>query len=143
MKYIDVEKLKAEIGIIRQMLENRDVHFNEVKKIRTETMVEFCKCLLNFIDSLQQEQTSLPDNLDEAAEKFARLYDNGTCDGIAQDCFNAGAEWQKEQMMRRAANAEITKRLDGTLGVCAYLDKGSGFKFGDKVKLIIAKEESK
>lgn len=35
--------------------------------------------------------------LEEAAEKFARFYDQGTCDGIAQDCFIAGAKWQKEQ----------------------------------------------
>lgn len=60
MKYIDTEKLIAEIEIIRQMLENRDVRFNEVKKIRTECMVEFCKCLLDVIASLQQEQ---PENM--------------------------------------------------------------------------------
>ena len=35
--------------------------------------------------------------LEEAAEKFAHIYDMGTCDGIAQDAFKAGAKWQAEQ----------------------------------------------
>lgn len=42
-------------------------------------------------------QPSLPSNLDEAANKFAHLYDQGTCDGVAQECFKAGAEWMAEQ----------------------------------------------
>ena len=40
---------------------------------------------------------SIPSNLNEAAEKFAHFYDNGTCDGVAQDCFKAGAEWMAGQ----------------------------------------------
>lgn len=36
------------------------------------------------------------ESLEEAAEKFAVFYDQGTCDGIAQDCFIAGAKWQAE-----------------------------------------------
>lgn len=35
--------------------------------------------------------------LGEAAEKFAHNYDMGTCDGYAQECFKAGAEWMAEQ----------------------------------------------
>lgn len=54
--YIDAEKLKAEIKVIQQSLEHRDVKFNHVKKIRTECSIEFCKCILDIIDSLQQEQ---------------------------------------------------------------------------------------
>ncbi len=55
MKYIDAEKLKAEIRIIQQVLEHRDVYLNQVKKIRTESMIELCKCIIGVIDSLQQE----------------------------------------------------------------------------------------
>ena len=55
-KYIDADKLKAEIKIIQQSLEHRDVRFNQVKKIRAECMMEFCKCIFDVIDSLQQEQ---------------------------------------------------------------------------------------
>jgi hypothetical protein len=56
MKYIDAEKLKAEIRIIQQSLEQRDVRLNQVKKIRTECMIEFCKCIFDVIATLQQEQ---------------------------------------------------------------------------------------
>lgn len=56
MKYIDAEKLKAEIRIIQQSLEHRDVYLNQVKKIRTECMIEFCECIFDVITSLQQEQ---------------------------------------------------------------------------------------
>ena len=56
MKYIDSEKLIAEIRIIHQLLEHRDVRLNQVKKIRTECMIEFCKCILDVVTSLQQEQ---------------------------------------------------------------------------------------
>ena len=50
-------------------------------------------------DIFQQtyESAETQKELEEAANKFAVSYDQGTCDGIAQDCFIAGAEWQKEQ----------------------------------------------
>lgn len=54
--YIPADELKAEIKIIQQSLESRDVRLNQVKKIRTECMIEFCKCIFEVIDSLQQEQ---------------------------------------------------------------------------------------
>lgn len=56
MKYIDAERLKAEIKLIQQSLGNRDVRSNQVKKIRTECLIEFCKCIIDVIDSLQKEQ---------------------------------------------------------------------------------------
>lgn len=55
-KLIDADKLKAEIEIIQQSLESRDARLNQVKKIRTECMTEFCKCIFDVIASLQQEQ---------------------------------------------------------------------------------------
>ena len=56
MKYIDADRLRAEIKIIQKSLEHRDVRFNQIKQIRTECMLEFCKMLNNIITSLQQEQ---------------------------------------------------------------------------------------
>lgn len=52
--------------------------------------------LIEVIDSLPEEKPS--EDLEEAAKEFARLYDQGTCDGIAQDCFKAGAKWKESQM---------------------------------------------
>ena len=46
---------------------------------------------------IKNYKPSLPSDVDEAAHKFAVLYDQGTCDGIAQECFIAGAKWMAEQ----------------------------------------------
>ena len=80
MKYIDSEKLIAGI-----------------KHLQEKFPVATYEALYYLITSLQQEQPSLPSNLDDAAKEFAHNYDMGACDGIAQDCFKAGAEWQREQ----------------------------------------------
>jgi len=69
-KYIDADKLIAEIKIIQQSLENRDVRFNQVKKIRTECSIEFCKCIIDVIDSLQQEQPEV--ELEKDIELYTR-----------------------------------------------------------------------
>ena len=70
MKYIDADKLIAEIKIIRQSLEHRDVRLNKVKKIRTECTIEFCNRILDVITSLQQEQPEVDYN------KFEKLFDD-------------------------------------------------------------------
>ncbi len=57
------------------------------------------------------------------------------------DAFKAGARWQKEQMEKEAINGEIVKTLDNSLHVSSYIFKREGFKFGDKVKIIIIKED--
>lgn len=52
----------------------------------------------SYINTLSKQQVKEPsEDLAEAAEKFAHFYDNGTCDGIAQECFIAGAEWMAAQ----------------------------------------------
>lgn len=53
---IPAEKLITEIKIIQRSLESRDVRFNQVKKIQTECLIEFCKCIIDTIYALQQEQ---------------------------------------------------------------------------------------
>ena len=91
-KYIDAEKLIA-------LLEQRKKQLVQwTDKEYANQRIDEIDCILDVdIDSLQQERPSLPDNLDEAANKFAVLYDQGTCDGIAQECFKAGAQWMENQ----------------------------------------------
>lgn len=88
MGYIDADKLIAEIERYIKHYEklNRDEFKNGELYI--------CQELLSFIKSLQQEQPSLPSNVDEAAFAY------GNRDGItaAQSHamsidFKAGAEW--------------------------------------------------
>ena len=66
---------------------------------RNESYPVYANNVKQAIDALSEESSSseIPNDLEEAAHNFALHYDNGTCDGIAQDCFIAGAEWQKEK----------------------------------------------
>ena len=88
-----IEKIRAEI----------DRRYNEYSaKKKTDDfiyysgMADALDLFEQFLDTLEEE----PDkSLDEAAERFARFYDQGTCDGIIQDGFIAGAEWQKEKII--------------------------------------------
>ena len=54
--------------------------------------------VIDYINSRPEEKPS--EDLEEAANKFAVSYDQGTCDGIAQECFIAGAKWMNEQIMK-------------------------------------------
>lgn len=51
------------------------------------------------------------------------------------------AVWQKVQMTKSAFDGEITKFFDGNLSVKAQLPKDNKCCFGDKVKVIIIKED--
>jgi hypothetical protein len=108
------------------------------------------------------QSPSLPSNLEEAANKFAVFYDQGTCDGIAQDCFKAGAEWQKqhdaelieiayndgitigmtkqkEQMMKKAVECELY--WDGDFLAIDLNMAALGYSERDKVRIIVCKNE--
>lgn len=81
---------------------------------------------------------SLPSNLDEAANKFAVLYDQGTCDGIAQECFKAGAEWMAEQ----GVSYQDIILADKTILVLPMKDVSDmGLDYSDKVIVQIRKRD--
>lgn len=89
-RYIDADKLIAEIERLAKSYQ--DPTFITV---RGNTANNFRDNLLSFITSLQQEQPSLPSNLDEAAKEYMRNYiPFDQCD--SRDIirtFKAGAEW--------------------------------------------------
>lgn len=53
--------------------------------------------------------------------------------------FIAGAEWQKEQMMKEAVDYKIVNNL-AAYPVIYYEVDHLGLKYGDKVKMIILKD---
>jgi hypothetical protein len=93
-----------------------------------------------FVDGVQwadehPKEEPVSEELEEAAEEWDEsLY--------RSDAFKAGAKWQKEQMMAKAIDAELYS--DGMfiplIGV-KDREKVSDIKFGDKVKVIIIKED--
>ena len=122
--------------------------------------------LLSFLDTLPDEPVTDCHDLTEAAEKSARQYyvDGGyspfpnieTASHIAG--FKAGAEWQKRKMMEGAVEGEVCGRCYGHLnirfadGVYKYLEPKNishipadvlKYNIGDKVKIIIVKEDER
>lgn len=138
-KYIDAEKLITEINkrlmaVNLKKLGNLGSHrvwaYNDVKDI---------------IYSLQQEQHSLPTNLDEAAERYGTEKHPMTTTGANESAydFKAGAEW----MVGHGETFDGIVRDDWFVDFDKY---GSSMmipsnttclKNGDKVKIIIVKEE--
>lgn len=103
MKYIDANRLRKEIDHRIDILE--DMSIKCAKNDDTEMHAYYhgkamsLDELLLFIDSLQQEQPSLPD-LDEAAEEWAENEAYGKSDAefeMAYKGFKAGAELAMQQ----------------------------------------------
>ena len=106
-KYIDADLLRKEI---KRRIENLKIaELAWSKQGDTETVLYYSGKSValdeftDFIDSLQQEQPSLPDNLNEAAENHARTkYGLTRLLGAemreVEDDFKAGAQWVKDQL---------------------------------------------
>ena len=92
-RYIDADKLK-------ELLDEKYKEFTEKAKkdcpLQYQYMADGLDIAEQFVDSLQQEQPSLPDNLDEVAEEWAENEAYGKSDAefeMAHKGFKAGAEW--------------------------------------------------
>ena len=94
MKYIDAEKLIAEI---------ERLYYNESEKDESILAADAYKNALDAVEkvitSLQQEQPSLPSNIDEAAEEYSEniLANNEDLQDAIEDAFKEGAKWMARQ----------------------------------------------
>lgn len=85
---------------------------------------------------------------EEAAEKYAiktmKIISNGMFDNVGRaEGFIAGAKWDREQMMKEAVEGEIFDDYDKDtcehhLTILSTVP--SGYKDGDKVKIIVIHE---
>lgn len=62
---------------------------------------------------------------------------------LAEQGFKDGANWQKQQLMKKAIEGIVTTNIDGWINVMTGFirPEEAGANFGDKVKLIIIKED--
>jgi hypothetical protein len=120
----DKEKIRAEI--------------ERLKESGCASPIVICDTLLAFIDSMQEETVS--DDL----KKFAEEWDESL---YRSDAVIAGAKWHKQQMMKDAIEAEIInwasmftsiKVIEPERAEAMIKEK---FDIGDKVKLVIVKED--
>ena len=75
-----------------------------------------------------------------------QIYDNKDIGETIDKSFDAGIKegYRRcmEQMMKDAAEGEVVKDISNKLAVTAKINL-DGFKFGDKVRVIIVKEDEK
>jgi hypothetical protein len=97
-----------------------------------------CDDILSFIDSMQEEPVS--EDLEEAADNALNNVLNTHEIVNVRSClemFRFGANWKKEQLIKEAING-IARPDDGEV----WCDlRPFNFKDGDKLKLIIIKED--
>ena len=91
MKYIDAEKL------IERLEEMKRAEYENCGGVNSKTGA--LQEVQELIDSLQQEQPSLPSNIDEAAEEYSEniLANNEDLQDAIEDAFKEGAKWMAEQ----------------------------------------------
>ena len=105
----------------------------------------------NYLTELE-EQEPVCEELDKAADDYARdtipMTDEEYIDGGKRSAFIAGANWMREQMMKEAVEGEVcipnvwVEHKEGKeLVVRAEIGKELGFKFGDKVRIVVVKED--
>ena len=99
--------------------------------------------LLSFIDSMPEDLVS--EGLEEAATNYADNEEYGDDVWYAiKAAYKEGANWQKEQIMKEANTYVVERHYDKRIGKYLSPDitlNEQMFKIGDKVKIIIVKED--
>ncbi len=138
----DKEKIKMLIEAIDYSFLNTQGEYDKELTYPVIDKVKFIK------KSMQEEPVS--EELDKAAESW--IDDDNNTHGadyigvtVAENAFKAGANWQKEQLMKGAEECYIrrnryTKKnvLNGFDVTCDAIQRLKG---GDKVKVIVIKED--
>ena len=79
--------------------------------------------------------SEIPKDLEEAAKAYAD--DTNPTDSF-YEAFKEGALWMREKMMKEAVEGEVTE----TCGISSVWIKTKQFKPGQKVRIIIVKEDN-
>ena len=104
MKYIDVDCLKAKLDEYYRKYQSK---YMETRFPYVEGLIDALDLAEQVINTLQQEQPFLPNNLDDTAEKWCKENNKGIslcadkkshylADGM--DAFKAGAKWMAEHL---------------------------------------------
>lgn len=81
-------------------------------------------------------------DLEKAAEEYASDYPAYNDEqAIAKYAFKRGAEWQKSQMLKDAVEGFVNYYEDSGGKLMAEAQVGCPYHFGDRVKIIIVKED--
>ena len=133
-----IETIKAEVERLKEKYTNM---MPSIQKCSV------CDELLSFLDILKEQLVC--DGLEEEIERYLHSLGvgyGGWVDGMEDDDLRGiarhFAQWQKEQMMKEAVEGIVYQPCDHYFPqVCSGLPFGMEAKHGDKVKLIIIKED--
>ena len=141
MKLIDKDALVAEIERQQRRLDILG-QSNEVELRKNAVIQNGAYCsLLSFINRMSEEPSS-----DDLEEEIDNWLDDGLPneDELVEHIKETArhfAKWQKTQMMNEAVATTIDNTpLNGALGICLHVNT-SIYNKGDKVKLIIVKDD--
>lgn len=137
-----MDKIRQKIKELRELLDDHNYYLDN-----SEQALGYSAALDDiekFLDTLSEEPSK---SLEEAADKHIRSVVDAaghpgwdwTTQDIA-DAFIAGAEWQKSQMLKEAVEVTVQSPLLGPPMVCCI---ANGCSDGDKVRIIIVKEDEK
>ena len=120
----------------KQKYENALENFKKIKAANKDNSE-----LVNFIE-YEYPELKESEELKEAAKKHSCY--NEDCEGafyepIVRNAFIAGANWQKEQMMKDAIEARVISNEGISCPILNEIHR-LGLEEGDKVKLIIVKD---
>ena len=91
--------------------------------------------------TIVKSEESVPKDLEEAANNYLDgVYGKMPHSDLHIAIFIAGAEWNREKMMKEAVEGEVVKDISNKLAVTAKINL-DGFKFGDKVRVIVLPKE--
>lgn len=130
-----IEKILIEINRLK----------NELDGYSAREALDYIESYINTL-SKQQVEEPVSDDLEEAAEEYLQKVKAGFLRTLehptAKDCFKAGAEWQKEQMMKEAVEYEVGMHGEPIkITLDKYVQRARGIFPGDKIKIIIIKED--
>lgn len=135
-----IEKICQEIGRLKGLIDDSNYYLdNSEQAVGYESALDD---LNEFIGNLSEE----PDkNLDEAAEEWTKsVYGNPGKSAVSISGmygFKAGAKWKKEQMLKDAVDGYVNYYEDSGGKLMAEAQVGCPYHIGDKVRIIIVKEE--
>lgn len=141
-----IVKIKAEIE--RRLKDYWEISFHDTNSYNKDTNVKELKELLSFLSTLESENP-VPNDLEEASMSYQhKIADESDVDdngypiiGIFEvsTAFEAGAKWDREQMMNEAEECELY--WDGYFLAIDLNMTALGYSEGDKVRVIIVKED--
>lgn len=151
-----IEKIRAEVER-RKTIQLKRIQDGDMVDAAPYDKNEAYNEILSILSDLEKEEKPIEGLEEEITEFISNNYEVDYYEGLkhlgeylhtydVEEIARHFAQWQKEQMMKEAVEGYVDKDFIVTEGPFYFirsvnLDLPNGFKEGDKVKLIIVKED--